>query len=46
MEICGKENILGYLVTKAFDFLDHDFLLCALKSLVLLIILLIEIKYC
>ena len=35
MEICDKENIPGYLVTmdleKAFDFLDHDFLLCALN---------------
>ena len=36
MEICGKANILGYLVTmdleKAFDSLDHDFLLCILKK--------------
>ena len=36
MEICGKENIPGYLITmdleKAFDSLDHDFLLCALKK--------------
>ena len=36
MEICGKENIPGYSVTmdleKAFDFLDHDFFLCALKK--------------
>ena len=31
MKICGKENIPGYLATidleKAFDSLDHDFLL-------------------
>ena len=36
IEICGKENIPGYLVTmdleKAFDSLDHDFLLCVLKK--------------
>ena len=36
MEISGKENILGYLVTmdleKAFDSLDHSFLLRALKK--------------
>ena len=36
MAICGKENIPGYLVAmdleKAFDFLDHDFLLCGLKK--------------
>ena len=36
IEICGKENIPGYLVTmdleKAFDSLDHDFLLCGLKK--------------
>ena len=36
IEICNKENIPGYLVTmdleKAFDSLDHDFLLCALKK--------------
>ena len=37
IEICDKENIPGYLVTmgleKAFDSLDHNFLLCALKKL-------------
>ena len=36
MEICGKESIPAYLVTmdleKAFDSLDHDFLLCTLKK--------------
>ena len=36
IEICGKENIPGYLVTmdleKVFDSLYHDFLLCALKK--------------
>ena len=36
IEVCGKENIPGYLVTmdleKAFDSLDHDFLLCVLKK--------------
>ena len=36
IEICCNENIPGYLVTmdleKAFDSLDHDFLLCALKK--------------
>ena len=36
IEICSKENISGYLVTmdleKAFDSLDHDFLLCGLKK--------------
>ena len=36
IEICGKENIPRLLVTidleKAFDNLDHDFLLCALKK--------------
>ena len=36
IEICSKENTPGYLVTmdleKAFDSLDHDFLLCALKK--------------
>ena len=36
MEICGKENIPGYLVTmdleKAFDSLDHVFLICTLKK--------------
>ena len=35
IEICGKENIPGCLVTtdleKAFDSLDQDFLLPALK---------------
>ena len=35
-EICSKENIPRFLVTidleKAFDNLDHDFLLCALKK--------------
>ena len=37
IEICGKENIPGYLVTigleKAFDSQNHNFLLCALKKL-------------
>ena len=36
IEICGKGNIPGYLVTmdfeKVFDSLYHDFLLCALKK--------------
>ena len=36
MEICDKENIPSYLITmdleKAFDSLDHPFLLCALKK--------------
>ena len=36
IEICGKENIPRFLVTidleKAFDNLDHNFLLCALKK--------------
>ena len=36
IEICGNENILGFLVTmdleKAFDSLDHDFLLCFEKN--------------
>ena len=36
VEICGKENIPGYLVImdleKAFDSLAHDFLLCTLKK--------------
>ena len=36
IETCGKENILGYLVImdleKAFDFLDHDFLLSVLEN--------------
>ena len=36
IEICDIENIPGYLVTmdleKAFDSLDHDFLLCVLKK--------------
>ena len=36
IEISGKENVPGYLVTmdleKAFDSLDHGFLLCALKN--------------
>ena len=36
MEICGKKHIPGYLVTmdleKAFNYLDHDFLLCSLKK--------------
>ena len=36
IEICGKENIPGYLVTmdleKAFDSLVHDFLLRTLKK--------------
>ena len=36
IEICGKEHIPCFLVTmdleKAFDSLDHDFLLCALKK--------------
>ena len=36
IEICGKENISGYLafmdLEKAFNSLDHDFLLCALKK--------------
>ena len=36
IETCGKENILGYLVVmdleKAFDFLDHDFLLSVLEN--------------
>ena len=35
IEVCGKENIPGFLVfmdlEKAFDSLDHDSLLCALK---------------
>ena len=37
IEICGNEIIPGSLVTmdleKAFDCLDHDFLLCVLKKL-------------
>ena len=37
-EIWVNENIPGFLVTmdleKAFDSLDHDFLLCVLKSFV------------
>ena len=36
MESCSKEDLPGYLVTmdleQAFDSLDHDFLLCALKN--------------
>ena len=36
IEICGKENIPGFLVTmdleKAFDSLDYDFLLSVLKK--------------
>ena len=36
MGISDKENIPGYLVTmdleKAFNSLDHDFLLCVLKN--------------
>ena len=36
IEICGNENIPGFLVTidleKAFDSLDHDFLLCVLEK--------------
>ena len=36
IEICGKENIPGFFVTmdlgKAFDSLDHDFLLCSFKN--------------
>ena len=36
MEIYGKENILGYLVTmdleRAFDSLGHDFLFCFLEK--------------
>ena len=36
IEIYNKENIPGYLVTmdleKAFNSLDHDFLLCTLKK--------------
>ena len=39
IEMCDILDIPGYLVTmdieKAFDSLDHDFLLSALKSLVL-----------
>ena len=37
IEICEKENIPAYLVTmdleKAFDSLDHDFLICVLKKI-------------
>ena len=37
IEICKKENIPAYLVTmdfeKAFDSLDHDFLICVLKKI-------------
>ena len=36
MEVSGKENIPGYLVTidleKAFDSLEQDFILCVLKK--------------
>ena len=36
IEICGNENLPGFLVTmnlkKAFDSFDHDFLLCVLKK--------------
>ena len=36
MEIYGKENVLGYLVSmnleRAFDSLGHDFLFCVLEK--------------
>ena len=36
MEVCGKENIPGYLMAMhleiAFDSLDQDFLICILKK--------------
>ena len=48
-EICNILDIPGYLFTidieKLFDSLDHDFLLCVLKKMVLVKILFIGSKY-
>ena len=49
LDICDKLSIDGYLVTvdieKAFDSLDHEFLLVVLKNLAFIIISLTGSKY-